>query len=170
MTKAALLTTLLAVTAGVACADNDINAPCDSPEYRQFDFWLGHWQVFDSDSGDTVGENRIERIHSGCALQESWTGAKTSRGSSFNIYDKNSGQWHQSWVDNSGLLLRLNGGLDAEGRMVLSGPGVNAEGAAITHRITWIPGDNQVRQQWHVSEDGGESWKAVFDGTYKRKK
>ena len=35
-------------------------AACDSSAFRQFDFWLGEWQVRTPD-GKLVGTNRIER-------------------------------------------------------------------------------------------------------------
>jgi hypothetical protein len=46
-----------------------------------------------------------------CVLHEHWVGSKGGNGESFNIYDGATKQWHQTWVDNSGTLLALNGGL-----------------------------------------------------------
>ena len=166
MLRVLFLLLLLPIT--LSAEDKPAGA-CASKEHRQFDFWIGDWEVFDTKTGDKVGNNRIEAILADCALQESWTGAKTSRGRSLNSYDRITGQWHQAWVDNSGLLLRLDGGLDDKGRMVLQGPGVNAEGKPITHRITWTPQIDTVRQQWDMSEDSGKSWAPLFDGTYRRK-
>ena len=34
--------------------------PCDAPEFRQFDFWLGEWTVTKPD-GQLAGTNRISR-------------------------------------------------------------------------------------------------------------
>lgn len=106
-------------------------SPCSGEEYRQFDFWIGDWEVLD-EAGTPQGTNRIEQILGGCALQENWVGAEGSTGHSFNTFDKNSGRWHQTWVDGNGLLLLLDGGLE-EGSMVLSGPGVSRDGDPITH-------------------------------------
>jgi hypothetical protein len=133
---------------------SDQNQPaCSGAEYRQFDFWVGDWEVFDED-GALQGTNRIEPILDGCALEESWVGATGSVGRSFNTFDRYAGRWHQTWVDNSGLLLQLDGALD-ETSMVLSGPGRNRDGEAITHRITWTPlDDGRVRQHWEISADG----------------
>src|SRR5215212_10231140 len=89
----------------------DPNAkPCQSSEHRQFDFWVGHWDVF-GPAGKKVGENTIELIGDGCALLEQWTGNGGSTGKSLNIYDKVDRRWHQTWVDNSGTLLMLAGQL-----------------------------------------------------------
>ena len=143
---------------------------CTAPEYHQFDFWIGDWTVT-GPKGQVVGTNTIDRPLGGCVLQEHWVGVSGSRGSSFNIYDAARKQWHQTWVDNVGTLLLLDGSF-ADGKMVLSGPGVNATGAAITNRITWQRenGDtNRVRQTWQTSADGGTTWQTVFDGLYERK-
>lgn len=141
-------------------------APCDAPEYRQFDFWIGDWNVSAGDQ--PAGTNSIRPIHGGCALQENWqgTGAGGVSGSSFNIYDRASGRWHQSWVDGSGTLLLLDGGL-VEGNMVMSGTRPAGNGGSALHRITWTPNeDGSVRQLWESSLDGGGSWSVLFDGLY----
>ncbi len=71
---------------------------CVGPEHRQFDFWIGVWEVHTPD-GKAAGTNRIERILGGCVLQESWIGAGGMRGMSFNMYSAADQQWHQTWVD-----------------------------------------------------------------------
>jgi hypothetical protein len=138
-------------------------APCGAPEQRQFDFWIGDWRVTTPD-GKHAGDNRIERILDGCALQESWQGAGGGRGFSYNAWDRERKVWHQTWVDKQGNLLLLEGGL-REGRMVLEGPQ-----GTVRNRITWTPNaDGSVRQLWETSADQGKSWKAVFDGLYRKK-
>ncbi len=42
-------------------------ASCPGPEYRQFDFWVGEWDVALPD-GKPAGTNRIAPILGGCAL------------------------------------------------------------------------------------------------------
>jgi hypothetical protein len=77
-------------------------------------------------------------------------------------------RWHQSWVDNAGLLLLLDGQL-VDASMVLEGAGQDPDGAAIRHRITWTPNaDGRVRQLWE-STDAGGTWAVAFDGRYTRK-
>ena len=80
--------------------------------------------------------------------------------------DSTTGTWKQFWVDNSGLVLLLEGGL-VEGKMVLQGRRLDAEGATVTDRITWMPNaDGSVRQLWESSSDGGQTWSVAFDGLY----
>jgi len=45
----------------------------EAPEVRQFDFWLGRWDVFGSD-GTHVGTNHITPLLGGPALAEHWEG------------------------------------------------------------------------------------------------
>ncbi len=92
-------------------------------------------------------------------------------GTSYNIYDASRGRWYQTWVDNRGRLLVLDGGL-VDRRMVLTGqrPSPSEKGRTLTDRVTWAPLENgQVRQHWEVSSDGGSSWRTVFDGIYSKK-
>ena len=162
----------LALTAGSASAQSlpaPGAKPCQSSEYRQFDFWVGHWEVF-GPAGKKVGENRIEPIADGCALLEQWAGNGGMTGKSLNIYDSADRQWHQTWVDNSGTLLILAGKL-VDRSMVLSmtGPSPTDPKTTVLQRITWTPADDgSVRQLWELSSDAGKGWTVLFDGRYVR--
>lgn len=143
--------------------------PCSAAEHRHFDFWVGEWTVTLPD-GRTAGTNRISSILNGCVLLEEWSGAGGGEGKSFNLYDAPRKQWRQTWVDGQGSILELQGGLNPDGEMVLTGeqPVRNGSGTA-RNRITWTPkGPNEVRQHWEVSTDGGATWRSLFDGTYRR--
>jgi hypothetical protein len=137
-------------------------ANCSASEYRQFDFWLGDWEVFGPD-GRRVGHNTITSIQQGCALMEHWVGAAGGSGTSLNFYDRSDRQWHQAWIDNVGGALRLAGGF-SDGRMMLE----SADRGTL-ERITWTPTDDRtVRQLWQASKDGGKTWTTSFDGKYVR--
>ena len=81
---------------------------CAAPEFHQFDFWIGDWEVQNPD-GSKAGSNRIEPILGGCALQENWSGAGGGSGKSYNMYDRRRKVWHQTWVDAQGNMLQLDG-------------------------------------------------------------
>jgi hypothetical protein len=145
-------------------------APCSRSEHRQFDFWLGEWDVRLPD-GRAAGTNRIRAIHAGCALQEEWTGARGSTGTSLNAYDPRTGRWHQTWIGNDGSVLLLDGGMKGE-TMELVGPSAGPNGSTALNRIRWtpLPGSPAgVRQLWETSTDGGQTWSVTFDGTYRRR-
>lgn len=142
---------------------------CTAAEYRQFDFWLGEWQVTDSAGTREYGSNVITSQEAGCVLRERWTGARGGTGQSMNFFDRRTGQWYQVWVASSGNVLRLSGGLQG-GSMVLEGDGFSAVGEPVRNRISWIPQpDGRVRQLWSISTDGGATWQPGFDGWYTRR-
>ena len=142
--------------------------PLPDDPHRQFDFWVGSWRVERPD-GTVVGHNTIRRVGD-CFLHESYTTPTGYAGESLNIYHGTRGVWHQSWVDNGGLLLQLEGGLD-DGNMILEGPGIGRGGVTLINRITWsvVNGDtDHVRQLWETSTDDGKTWSVAFDGHYHR--
>jgi hypothetical protein len=83
--------------------------PCEhTPENRQFDFWIGEWNV-ETTNGQPAGTSKVERILNGCALLENWSGG--GDGKSLNIYNANKKQWQQFWVDAAGEVHEYAGGL-----------------------------------------------------------
>ncbi|MBT8039621.1 MAG: hypothetical protein HKO85_12050 [Xanthomonadales bacterium] len=168
----ATLATALPLAAQEPSQQAEHSAPthrCAAPEYRQFDFWLGAWSV--GADGQPAGTNRVVAIQGGCGLQENWTGSGEGgiTGTSLNVYDRQRGVWHQTWVDAGGTLLQLEGGL-LDGAMVLEGsrPGPGGKGVTL-HRIAWTPNeDGSVRQRWEASQDEGANWSVIFDGLYVR--
>ena len=137
---------------------------------REFDFWVGSWEVTDP-GGAIVGTNLIEPVIDGHALREQWNGRSGIRGTSYSAYDASREVWHQTWIDTSGSLLLLEGGL-RDGAMVLEGLESDpATSTATRHRITWSVidgGPAGIRQHWESSVDGGVSWTTAFDGRYRR--
>jgi len=170
--RAALGSLAVALATASACAQS-LPSPaakaCESTEHHQFDFWVGHWDVF-GPADKKVGENRIEVIADGCALLEQWTGNGGVTGKSLNIYDAVDRRWHQTWVDNSGNLLMLTGQLiDRSMVMSMTGPSPTDPKTTQLQRITWTPAsDGSVRQLWELSSDAGKTWTVLFDGRYVR--
>ena len=167
---------------GAALSQENTPAPsppapdCTTDDHRAFDFWIGEWQVFSGDQ--RAGENTITKLMDGCVLQENWRGVQGSRGTSLNYYDRADQRWHQVWIDARGGVLNLTGGLDDQGRMVLSGTrpapspdttgsAGDAESVTMEHRITWTPkADGSVNQHWQSRTDQGE-WQTLFNGEYR---
>jgi hypothetical protein len=142
-------------------------AACEAAGHRQFDFWLGEWNVHTPD-GKLAGVNTISAEYGGCVLHERYDTGRGYSGESLNIYDAGRQRWHQTWVDTSGTLLLLEGGLRGES-MVLEGQTTGKDGVVTRHRITWTPGaDGSVRQHWESTTVDGE-WQTAFDGSYTRK-
>jgi len=158
---AILVFTALSSTSAMAAS------PCEASAHRAFDFWLGEWQVHTPD-GKLAGVNRISSEYNGCVLHECYDTNRGYSGESLNSYDAGRRVWHQTWVDTSGTLLVLEGGL-RNGSMVLEGQTTAADAQVTKHRITWTPNANgSVRQLWESTDAKGQ-WSVAFDGMYTRK-
>lgn len=141
--------------------------PALPPESRQFDFWLGEWDVTNP-AGKPAGTSRIESIAAGAGLLENWTGATGLTGRSLNAWNAAKKQWQQFWVGGGGGVLELSGGL-VNGSMVLTGEN-KVNGVRRLERITWTPNpDGTVRQHWEQSADDGKTWTTAFNGLYRKK-
>jgi hypothetical protein len=108
---------------------------------------------------------------------EEWESASGGSGSSFNIYDQPTKQWHQFWVDGTGTNwlssdkqgnpVTLRGGIH-DGAMILTSHPDTLPSIGQT-RVTFRPlPDGGVRQTFEGSTDGGKTWTVSFDGFYKR--
>jgi hypothetical protein len=145
-------------------------SPCKSkPEYRQFDFWVGEWDVFNP-QGKQAGTNSVQLILNDCVVFENWTGAGGGSGKSFNAYNRAKGKWQQTWVDSTGGVLELTGEYK-DGEMRFEGESMGQGGKKLLNRLTFtkLPPD-KVRQFWEQSADEGKTWTVAFDGTYVRRK
>ncbi|GAB2769027.1 hypothetical protein [Salinimicrobium soli] len=141
---------------------------CCEESYRQFDFWIGEWTVYNSE-GKKVGENTILRKEEGCLLTEDWKGAGGSTGSSINYFDKGDSSWHQVWVDNQGNVLNLKGKLE-NGKMVMRSRLKETEdGNKIYDQVSWTPmKDGSVQQLWEVYDEQENLQKTLFLGIYRK--
>ena len=140
---------------------------CSAPEYRQFDFWLGDWDV--CDAGDTKPSMRIriEKILDGCALRESYQDVDGMVGESLNVYDAGRKAWQQTWATNRGQVLLLDGHLEV-GRMVFRATEQTPSGTVLW-RAAWIPQGAEVRETAETSSDGGKTWKPKFDIVFRKR-
>ncbi|MGB5237727.1 MAG: hypothetical protein WBN59_08855 [Flavobacteriaceae bacterium] len=77
---------------GSVMAQTD-SCPCCSEVHSAFDFWLGEWEVFNSE-GAQVGTNKIVKEQNGCIISENWTSSNGQfTGSSTNFYNSQLKQW-----------------------------------------------------------------------------
>ena len=139
----------------------------NSPPHRQFDFWLGEWEVRDG-AGKLGGHNRITAEQNGCVVEEQWRSLKGGTGQSLNYYSPQSGKWHQLWLDAGASIIDISGGLDG-GSMVLEGSIYYlASQAEKPFRGTWtLLEDGRVRQ-FFQEQDASGNWQTWFEGFYSR--
>ncbi len=138
----------------------------DDPRARALDFWAGEWEVL-TPAGHLAGHSRVEPILDGCVLLEHWEGARGGRGKSFNLFDRTTGQWRQTWVDSQGTQVDFTGGLEGRSMVYRSqGPGPGGKPQRTRMTFTPLPG-GEVRQLWEASADEGRTWTVNFDGRYR---
>jgi hypothetical protein len=171
-----LLAALVAQSASLGAQTAPVPAPppaCAAAENRQFDFWVGKWEVHPKGIDKIVAHSLIEKLYAGCAIRENWMplGKELSGGGgSLSLYDPGRKQWRQTWVDSSGTRADFDGGF-ADGTMTITGNWPNFAGpgkdALVRMQYQRQP-DGQVRQLGESSADGGKSWQPSFDFLYRR--
>ena len=131
--------------------------PCNTEAHRAFDFWIGEWIVTIPAMPGRTANSSITLSNNGCSIHEHYRTPTGYTGNSINFFDSTANKWHQTWIDNQGTPLYLDGN-PQDGKMVLANE---------NSRITWtaLP-DGRVRQHWQQTSDGGETWNTSFDGYY----
>jgi hypothetical protein len=137
-------------------------------ESRQFDFWVGNWEVFNP-QGQKAGENVIQLFGNGCGILENWTSTGGGDGKSINYYDQRSGKWYQTWMGINGQATLYSGNL-IDGVMRFESE-IVVNGAKTINYLTFTKiDDNTVRQVGETSTDGGKTRTVNYDFKYVRKK
>ena len=151
----------------IQAQQNDKDCACCTEAHDDFDFWIGKWTVRDP-SGIQVGVNTISKLEENCLLQEKWEGEAGSTGTSINYYDPNDQQWHQTWISNTGTILKLSGGM-VENSMVLKSELVDHPKGKYYNQITWTPNaDGTVTQVWQLFKENGAPIQNIFKGIYSK--
>lgn len=171
--RAILVCFILSITISTAVAQNaPQQKPCSIyPEYRQFDFWLGEWVVYDLNN-KVAGQSKISMILDSCIILEEWTGAGGFTGKSFNLWNSATRQWQQTWVDNVGGTTEFLRGKADPGKITLfADKVVGSDGKNFLRKLTFTKlSDDKVRQHGERSDDGGQKWATEYDLEYRRKK
>ena len=142
--------------------------PCSEEAYKQFDFWLGTWEVT-TPNGAVAGVNEITSEENDCLILETWTSATGGTGQSYNYYNPATEKWRQVWVS-SGFIIDYEGGLTEAGSMKLEG------------EITYTTSKQQAdfTGEWSLNEDGTvtqhfeqydpekDEWSTWFTGIYSK--
>lgn len=156
----------------------DTHQPCTSPEARQFDFWVGEWdlswpaeQAGGREGDRQTGYNRINELFGDCVIEENFTTDDASfRGHSVSVYDEAGGVWRQTWVDSAGGYLSFTGGMES-GDMILSTDPTEENGQISINRMVFseIAADS-LEWAWQKTIDGGQSWADVWNISYRRRR
>ena len=149
--------------------------PCSGPEYRQFDFWVGNWEVFNV-KGQKAGDSRVSLLLDSCTVFEEWTSATVQKGlrfagKSFNTYNSGEKRWQQYWIDNTGSVTEYFNGHFEKDKMIVQTDNQHINDTTwLIQKMTFFNlGKDKVRQFGENSNDGGKTWKTSFDLEYRRK-
>ena len=142
-------------------------APCSDPRAREFDFWIGEWDLTWGEDG--TGTNIVTREYGGCVIRENFSAPGMGfQGMSVSVFDPNAGVWRQTWVDDAGGYLDFVGKYE-EGVMRLSRSGERG-GTRVLQRMTFhdITHDAFV-WYWEISKDDGANWEMRWQIHYARR-
>jgi len=142
--------------------------PCTSAAYKQFDFWIGNWNVYDA-KNNLIGKNNVVKMKNACAIQENWhSKTSTSTGTSYNYYNAADKSWNQVWIDNQGGSLVLKG-FYKQHKMVLKSTLITGKKGTYYNQISWFKNaDGSVAQLWELLDENNTPFNEIFRGTYKK--
>lgn len=147
-------------------------AGCTSAESRQFDFWLGEWDVSPGQSPVIVAESVITLHDQGCVILENWRPFRNAHGHSINAYDVINEKWRQTWVDASGRITQYAGAQDGDGVMRLDnlGSGLGDGRPTERRRMNFARVDeNTVRQWGERYDEAAQVWNTEWAFLYRRR-
>src|SRR5262245_47263976 len=142
------------------------STPSALPADRQFDFWIGEWDVTWSTG---KGTNTISRILDDRVIHESFDASPSAplRGMSVSVCDQ--GLWRQTWVDSNGSYLDFVGEFK-DGKMDLRRR-ATLDGKLILQRMVWYNiTRNALDWIWERSEAEGAAWTVLWQIHYQRKR
>ncbi len=137
---------------------------------HDLDFWVGSWKCqgeMTSPTGQktpTSATNHVVRILDAHVIQENFR-MKGLNGMSVSAYDPNRKMWHQTWVDNGGAYIALNGAF-SDGQMILSTQASPRGG--IQRMVFSAITANSFDWNWQGSKDGGKTWRTQWHLHYTR--
>lgn len=167
MNKYLLLIFFTALLSNVSATVPD-TPRCSLPEFHQFDFWVGEWDVTWNDT--VKGTNNITKGLGNCVIQENFSDPSNNFfGKSFSVYNPDKKQWEQTWVDNEGSYMAFTGEFK-DGRMILSRSFTNKKGKQVIQRMVFFNIKlGSLDWSWESSSDDGKTWKQNWLIHYKRK-
>jgi hypothetical protein len=157
-----------------------IKPACASAEHRQFDFWIGDWDVTirarksptSEEWGEAKGSQHIEAILGGCTISENFSADGPQEpwaGKSYSSWQPQLGKWRQTWVDDGGSYLAFTGGVEA-GVMTLYGEPRTVKDVSFQMRMVFknVTADSLL-WEWQRSTDDWKTNTVMMAIDYKRR-
>ncbi|KAA0226049.1 hypothetical protein EDS67_21025 [candidate division KSB1 bacterium] len=179
---------LFAVAPALAQTGSAFPPACQSAEARQFDFWLGEWNIVqeilqaDGTWLKLDAATKVSRALDGCALLESWEGkvlffwegmktAELLRGMSVRAYDAEKKKWSLHWMDTRHPQFAVFEGSFANGIGTFLRATTTAQHQPRLTRIMFSEiTASSVRWELAISTDAGANWQPLWVMNMQRKK
>lgn len=161
--------TAVVVAALAQASPAPLPAPaCETAEHKQFDFWVGYWDVYRGDGDELVANSLIERLYNGCAIRENWMPRNGyGHGGSLNSYRPDERRWKQVYTGAGNGWSEYAGEMQGDA-MVLSGTQAMPDGSRTPVRMTYKRlANGSVIQIGEQSADEGKTWQIAYRFLYK---
>jgi hypothetical protein len=122
-------------------------------EAKQFDFWLGTWNV---GSGGFGGVDKVKRLGKGVAIYEKYT-APGGGGWSINVYDTRTQTWTQTWYAPGGSYFQVTGKKQGNDIVLVGEWGPPDDRRLLRLSYIEITKDS-FTQLYEESRNGGQAW------------
>ena len=150
------------------------------PEMKQLAFMVGTWDVVmsmrmspDEPWTESKAVNTNVMIIDGCALQSEFEAEMMGmqfKGFSTTTYNRVTGKWQTTWIDNIGAAVGLYEGDFKDGKFVVSGKDVMPDGKTMVSRITsYNITDTKYEWMQENSMDNGATWMTSMKGVYTKR-
>lgn len=182
MKRLMLFVALLAMLGLGSAAVSAQEMPTGPPEEMKQLAWLvGEWDVdMDMNMGDTVeswvnskGTCTYQYVLGGYALSfryESEFMGNPFIGLGTECYDRETGNWQMSWIDNMAGRMNLYTGALGDNKAVFTGTDVWQGQEYLARLTTYDETDAKFMWMVEMSTDGGKSWAITGKATYTKKK
>lgn len=139
---------------------------------KALDFWVGEWTCSGPSLTDpakktyspTKGENSIKKILRGKVIEERFS-MKGFKGLSYSVYIPREKKWRQTWVDDQGSYIDLEGGQEGDTVVLTTLP---REGAPQSRMVFSNITPNSFKWVWETKQKDG-TWLNYWTLDYKRK-
>ena len=137
------------------------------PSARDFDFWLGTWDVRWGADGER-GRNVVTRTFGGYVVEERFDGRPgvDMTGMSVSVFDEHRGLWRQTWVDDAGTYFALEGGMAGDELHLLCRDHNTPEAQAVFRMRFFDIAPDGLTWAWERSLDGErtfeERWRLAY--------
>ncbi len=144
--------------------------PAHNPEYRQLDYWLGSWEVFNKE-GRKLSDVTISKVVNDCGLAESWKSTRPAGdGTGLSTYNPRTKKWEYFWISGAGTTSHFEGSLlPDEMRFRTVQPQADGSLRLRHWSLIKLP-DGKVRELSVGSPDDGATWTTEYDYVWVPKK